>query len=290
MCRLFPPRAVGRRPGRRRSTPTPRPTRARARSPRCLRPPSTTTRGSSSPRARRAFRRAWRSRTAARRRSSTPRRTSSCRMRPWRRGIVCSRDSQSPSTRRARRCGSRGATAPASSPRRGRSCAPATISPRGCFGRASPRSRPFRPSRRCGRAARSRTFVCSSSGARRVLPNWPRVWLRRTARSGTPTVRPRRPSWPALHRSEGTVPCGSACRWTDGCSRSSTPTGTGSVKARRESSSSAASASPATWTLRRTRRSTRRCPRSAGSARTVRAISCATSVRGSSSRGAPTIR
>ena len=108
-------------------------TRTRARTAIDVVPPprSTTTRGSSSRPDRPACRRASPCRTAPRRHSSTPRRGSSCRMPRSAPATGCSPVSRSPSTPRAKRCGSRGGTARASFPRRVRSCDRARTSPRG---------------------------------------------------------------------------------------------------------------------------------------------------------------
>ena len=160
-------------------------------------------------------------------RSSTPRRGCSCRTRRSGPATGCSPDCRWPSTPPARRCGSPGGTAPASCPRRDRSCARGD-GPRPLAGRArrSPSSRPCRPSRRCGRSTRSRTSGCSSSAARRARPSSPTGWRPTAARSGTPTARPRPPWSRARRRSATTGRCGSACRSTAGRSPSSTPRAT----------------------------------------------------------------
>ena len=87
-----------------------------------------TTPGSSSPPARPAPRRASPSPTATRRRSSTPRRGSSCRTTRSGPATGCSPGCRWRSTPPARRCGWRGGTARAWCPRRGRWCAAAWTS------------------------------------------------------------------------------------------------------------------------------------------------------------------
>ena len=98
------------------------------------------------------------------------------------------------STRAARRCGSRGRTAPAWSRRRARWCAPAWTSARGWSRRASPSSRPSRRSPGCGAPRSWPACGCSSSAARRARPSSWRGWWGTGARSGTRTGRRRRPS------------------------------------------------------------------------------------------------
>ena len=124
-------------------------------------PPSTTTRGSSSPRGRPGVPKGVAVRASVRRRvrrcRSTPVPAGRPRSAP---AIACSPASRSRSTRRVRRCGSRGATGRASYRRRARSCARAKTSVPGWSDTASPSSRPCRRSRRSGRRTRSRTCVC----------------------------------------------------------------------------------------------------------------------------------
>ena len=123
-------------------------------------PATATTRGSSSRPARRAPRRASRSATAPPRRSSTPRPACSSPRSRSGPATACWRGCRSPSTPPARRCGSRGGTAPAWCPRRGRWCAPASTWGRGWRRSGSRSSPPSRRSPRCGRRTRWRTCGC----------------------------------------------------------------------------------------------------------------------------------
>ena len=126
----------------------------------------------------------------------------------------CWQACRSRSTPRARRCGSRGGTAPAWSRRRARWSAPGSTSGRGCRRSGSPSSPPSRHSPRSGPQRRSKTCGCSSSAGRRARPSWPSGWPSRAGRCGTPTGRPRPPSSPAPRSSAERARCGSGCRST----------------------------------------------------------------------------
>ena len=171
------------------------------------------------------------------------------------RATACWPASRSPSTRRARRCGSPGGTARASCPRRARSCAAARTSARGS----------------------SRHGITVVSTVPTLAALWPAEAIenvrllifggeavparaRRAARSptgarcGTPTARPRRPSSPARRSldGDGAGAHRPAARRL-GARRRRRRGQPGRRRRGRASSSSAASASPATSTRRRTR-------------------------------------
>ncbi len=167
----------------------------------------TTTPGSSSPPARPGRPRVWRSATAAPRPSSTPRPGCSCRRRRSARATGCWPACRWRSTRPARRCGWPGATAPAWCPRRARWCAAASTSARGCVDRGItvvstvPTLAALWPAESLGDV---RLLIF---GGEACPPELADAAGRSTAaRSGTPTARPRPPSWRAAAQLAGDGP------------------------------------------------------------------------------------
>ena len=246
--------------------------------------------GSSSRRAPPASRRGWPSATARRPRSSTPKLGSSSPTSPCGPATGYWPGSRWRSTPPVRRCGWRGGTAPASYRRRVPSYRPAWTSVRGWSRSGSPPCRPCRPWRRSGPSKRSTTSACSSSAARRARRSWPNVWPSRVVRCGTRTGR-RKPPWSPVPRSSPVrARCASGCRWTAGTSRWWTSAARSSRWARPASWSSVGWGWPGTWTRPRTPRSSCRCRRPAGRARTAAVTWCGPSRLAWCSSVAPTSR
>ena len=99
--------------------------------------------------------------------------------------------------------------------RRARWCAPAWTWVRGWWTAASRSCRPCRPWPRSGRPRRWTTSRLLIFGGEACPPELADAAGRPgAARCGTPTARPRPPSWRARRRSPGRARCGSGCRWT----------------------------------------------------------------------------
>ena len=165
--------------------------------------------------------------TARRPRSSTPRRGCSCRREPLGPGRPRARRAVGRVRRLVR--GDVAGLAARRLPRaRAAGAGPQRHGPRAVAGRAADHRRLDRATLASLWPAEALDRGAAADLRRRGLPARARRagWRSTAARSGTPTARPRPPSSPARRAWPATGRCASACRWTAGTWRSSTPTAT----------------------------------------------------------------